>query len=366
MISICVGGSAAEYNSGNLPTHVLAEFRNHFSKERFVFGIVPSADFLFSVNHNKKLYQKFIASGGSKERAILLRLEPDTVFPKQYKRKITEKYGLVISPGSILGYTDLDSHLGWPYQYHLNPAKPVLTDPNLEDVIKENSGSGLFTLKDWDQRSHTLVLIAANKVSPVSSANYAIRRKIAHQIPKTLLEVYGPLWKDSFYSKLRHRVAVFVSALRQGTFPNVIEIYGNLHRRYPNSRGMVDDKHNLLKDSKFSLVIENSNSIVTEKLFDSILNGCIPIYIGSDLDKIGFPKGVVIPVGGDSEEIIETLSSLNLVQVEQLLSDMSRFINSKKFLEIWGAISVYSKVSQLVYEFIMMNQHEKFDGETNQ
>ena len=365
MISICVGGSAAEYNLGSLPPHVLAEFRDHFSKDTFVFGVAPTADFLFSVNHNKKLYQKFIASGGSKERAILLRLEPDSVFPKQYKRKIIEKYGLVISPGSILDDTDLDSHLGWPYQYHLNPAKPVLTDPNLEDVIKENSRSGLFTYKDWNQRSHTMVLIAGNKVSPVSSANYAIRRKIAHQIPRPLLEVYGPLWNDSFYLKLRHRVAVFVSAFRQGTFPNVIEIYGNLHRRYANSCGMVDNKHDLLKDSKFSLVIENSNSIVTEKLFDSILNGCIPIYIGSDLDKIRFPKGVVIPVGGESEGIIETLSGLNQVKVEQHLSDMSRFIHSKKFLEIWGAKSVYSKVSQLVNEFVMMNQQEKFDGKAN-
>lgn len=359
MISICVSGSAAEYNSGSLPPHVLAEFRSHFSKETFVFGVAPTADFLFSVNHNKELYQKFIASGGAKERAILLRLEPDSVFPKQYKRRITEKYGLVISPGSILDDTNLDSHLGWPYQYHLNPAKPVLTDPNLEDAIKENSGSGLFTLRNWYQRSHTMVLIAGNKVSPVSSANYAIRRKLAHQIPTPLLEVYGPLWNDSLYLKLRHRVAVFVAALRQGTFPNFIEIYGNLLRNYPNSRGMVDDKHKLLKNSRFSLVIENSNSIVTEKLFDSILNACIPIYIGSDLDKIEFPKGAVISVNGESMEITKILSTLNQDRVEQYLLEMSKFVQSKKFLEIWGAKSVYSKIARMVHDYIEANHFDK-------
>jgi hypothetical protein len=247
----------------------------------------------------------------------------------------------------------------------LNPAKPVLTDPNLEDVIKENGRRGLFTFKDWNQRSHTMVLIAGNKVSPISSANYAIRRKIAHQIPMPLLEVYGPFWNDSFYLKLRHRLAVFVSALRQGTFPNVIEIYGNLHRYYPNSCGMVDDKHNLLKDSKFSLVIENSDSILTEKLFDSILNGCIPIYIGSDLDKISFPKGIVIPVGGKSKEIVETLSSLNQAEVEQHLSDMSKFIHSENFLEIWGAKSVYRKIAQIVHGYFEISHHEKPNNKAN-
>jgi hypothetical protein len=359
MISICVGGSAAEYNTEILPTHVLADFRTHFSKKTFVFVAEPNANFLLSVNHNKSLYRKFIASGGSKERAILIRLEPDSVFPKQYRNEITKKYGLVISPGSTFSDIKQGSHLGWPYQYHLNPAKPVLTDPILEDVISINSRSGLFTFKDWERRSHTMVLVAGNKVSPVSSANYAIRRRLAHQISKPLLEVYGPLWNDSFYLKLRHRVAVFVAALKQGTFPNLFEIYGNLFRNYPNSRGMVDDKHNLLKNSKFSLVIENANSIVTEKLFDSILNGCIPIYIGPDLEKIDFPKGAVIPVQGDSIEITKILSTLNQDRVEKYLLEMYEFINSKKFLETWGAKSVYSKVAQIVSEYIEMNHFEK-------
>jgi hypothetical protein len=365
MISICVGGSAAEYNTGILPTHVLADFRTHFSKKTFIFVVEPNADFLLSVNHNKNLYRKFIASGGSKDRAILIRLEPDSVFPKQYRNAITKKYGLVISPGSTLNDVKQGSHLGWPYQYHLNPAKPVLTDPLLEDVINENSRSELYTFKNWDRRPHKMVLVAGNKVSPVSSANYAIRRKLAHQIPKPLLEVYGPLWNDSLYLKLRHRVAVFVAALKQGTFPNVIEIYGNLFRGYPNSRGMVDDKHNLLKNSKYSLVIENSNSIVTEKLFDSILNGCIPIYIGPDLDKIEFPRGAVIPVEGESKEITEILSMLNQHRIEKYLMEMSEFIISKKFLETWGAKSVYSKVAQIVHEYIEINHYEKPNSKAN-
>ncbi len=265
----------------------------------------------------------------------------------------------MISPGSTLDDEERNPYLGWPYQYHLNPAKPVLADPILENIIDENNQSGLFTFRNWERRSHTLVLIAGNKVSPVSSANYQIRRKLARQIPSKLLEVYGPLWNDSLYLKLRHRVAVFVAALRQGTFPNLIEIYGNLFLRYTNARGMVADKHKLLQDSRFSLVIENSNSIVTEKLFDSVLNGCIPIYIGSDLDKIGFPKGAVITVSGESEEITKILCTLNEVQIERYLFEMSTFINSKDFLDVWGAKSVYRKIAQIVHEFIKVNHQDK-------
>lgn len=55
-----------------------------------------------------------------------------------------------------------------------------------------------------------------------------------------------------------------------------------------NSSALVQDFHNnkleYLKNFKFNLCPENSNNLgyVTEKLFDAIYSGCIPIYWGSD------------------------------------------------------------------------------------
>ena len=64
----------------------------------------PSGSFLLSFNHDRKSYKRFIKNGGKASSAVLIRLEPDAVFPAQYGPRIEKKYGLIISPGSRIDY----------------------------------------------------------------------------------------------------------------------------------------------------------------------------------------------------------------------------------------------------------------------
>ena len=55
-----------------------------------------------------------------------------------------------------------------------------------------------------------------------------------------------------------------------------------LYQTYPSYKGSVKSKAETFRNYKFSLCFENcaSNGYITEKIFDSMFSGCIPIYLG--------------------------------------------------------------------------------------
>ena len=345
--TIKIVGSAKSSPSDKRPYPMLREFLE-------IVGFTPTleqnSEFFIAVNHNQKLYEEFIRGGGRSDRAVLIRLEPDSVFPLQYKSVTTDKYGLVITPGSILDRKSPESFVGWPYQYNLNPAQPNISDPPLLSILEDTSWKNLFNLETWKSRPRKLTMVAANKVSPLKSANYSIRRRLASQLPPEILEVYGPLWTDNLSTKIYHRIAVAGTNLRQGILPNPMGIYGSLFRSYPAAHGTVRDKHAILRETKFSLVIENANSYVSEKLIDAMINGSIPIYVGPRLEEVGLPTGIAIHSSGDPKEIIEIVEALDSSGVETILTAMREFLSSPSFFDLWTARSVYKKLSYQIAE----------------
>jgi hypothetical protein len=352
MISARLSGTAKEFINFDLRQNILPELRNTLRTAGIDLNNDPNAKFLICINHNKHAYKEFIKNGGRDKNAILIRLEPDAVYPKQYEPKIETKYGLVISPGSV---HDISKFFGWPYKYHQNPAKPGDSDPSLLEILDSNLTSSLFTYGNWIKREHLLTMVASNRVSPVRSANYALRRALAKALPISILSVYGPLWNDRSGIKILHRVAILVWALKQGTFPNLHQIYGNLFSKYSTAKGPILDKHQLLKQSKFSLVIENSNHTVTEKIFDSLINGTIPIYVGANLQLANMPADLAFPIRGSEDEIMEIIKNHSKADIVQKLEAISKYLNSENFFKHWLHSNVYESIGLEISQYISTN-----------
>jgi hypothetical protein len=54
---------------------------------------------------------------------------------------------------------------------------------------------------------------------------------------------------------------------------------------FPSFRGEIADKSDILRRSRFSYCYENNKDIpnyITEKMLDSLINGCVPVYWGAD------------------------------------------------------------------------------------
>ena len=177
-------------------------------------------------------------------------------------------------------------------------------------------------------------MVAANKVNPILNANYPLRRRMAKEMRGPELEVFGPLWTDKLSEKIRRRLAVAAANLCYGVVPNPISIYGNLFTKYPSAHGAVTGKHVILQETKFSLVIENSNAYVSENFLDAIINGSIPIHFGPCLSAVGLPSAIAIRAPRNPNELSLIIGKIDWERVESTLFAIREFIHRDLFWKV--------------------------------
>jgi len=348
--TVKIVNSAVQAPGARGPSSILSEY---LQKSGLNVTHDSFSDFLISINHNPRLYRDFMKQGGRPSQTVLIRLEPESVFPLQYKQAILDGYGLIITPGSTKDFLDPKKFVAWPYQYNLNPNNPNILDPSLDSILSNPSWQDLFIYENWKSRPRKLVMIAANKVSPTKNANYSIRRKLAKGMSPEDLEVYGPLWGGKFGDKVYHRLAVMGTNLRQGIAPHPISVYGNLLTHYSTARGPVDNKHAILKQARFSLVVENSNHYVSEKIIDTMINGSIPIYVGPKLEDVGLPSTIAIRSSGKREEVLEIMRKFDSKSISPILDEIREFFEGSTFLETWTGASTYEKLSRQLSNYFL-------------
>lgn len=116
-----------------------------------------------------------------------------------------------------------------------------------------------------------------------------------------------------------------------------------------------DNKLSYLRQYRFNLTPENSNHLnyVTEKIFEAICSGCIPIYQGSNNSPepdVLNPKAVIfVEIGSDNDDAVMKVRNLNLDRAAYL-----HFANQKRFTcdapeIIWG---YYSELENRIREII--------------
>ena len=125
-------------------------------------------------------------------------------------------------------------------------------------------------------------MVSANKLSLVKGESYSLRKKVATHILD--VQLYGREWSISNSKKLVDLLKSFAIAITAGV-PTTSAIKGWLFGD-DLSRGEVEDKLDLMANFRVAVVIENSATYVSEKLFDAIASGTIPVYVGPDLSGI--------------------------------------------------------------------------------
>nr|WP_317468130.1 glycosyltransferase family 10 [Bacteroides hominis (ex Liu et al. 2022)]MDV6151804.1 glycosyltransferase family 10 [Bacteroides hominis (ex Liu et al. 2022)] len=116
-----------------------------------------------------------------------------------------------------------------------------------------------------------------------------------------------------------------------------------------------DDKLKYLTHYRFNLTPENSNydGYVTEKLFEAIYAGCVPIYHGSDNRpeaNVLNPKAIVfIEMGKDNNDAIKLIEELNTDKKKYMeFACQKRFITGADEV-IWGYYeSLENKIKEII------------------
>ena len=153
-------------------------------------------------------------------------------------------------------------------------------------------------------------------------------------------------FKGALYAERVRAIKHFQSAI-----PEQFDMYGqgwilkrNLfscfspHRLFPCYKGTVFSKHETMRHYKFSLCYENSNNVygyVSEKIFDSMLSGCVPIYLGApDIEKY-VPEACFI----DRRKFVSDLEvelfirGMSKEEYENYLIEIKKYLNSDSYLD---------------------------------
>jgi hypothetical protein len=307
------------------------------------------ADCLIAIDHNESQYNKYLANGGNPKNCFLIRLEPKCVFPSQYSSRVEKKYRKIFSPGLLQNSGELPPQFGWVYRYDLNPINLSLRSPTLDVIFQGLRVEEKDLFENWKKRNIRLSMITGNKVSPIRNSNYPLRRKLAKKIGGNELKIFGTLWIDPWYIRLIDRLAGVKFALQNRTLPDITQVFQGVIGKYP-SAGAIRNKHEILSSSQFTIAIENSNTYVSEKLFDALVNGTIPIYIGPELESAGLPSEIAIQSTGESEDILEVISTITQEQVKKTLAAGQEFLLSAQFRDEWTETSVYRKIALEINE----------------
>ena len=170
--------------------------------------------------------------------------EPPGIAPIYYDQDIQRCFGRFYLPENTLPDNRSSFYLGFP-------VSPVDSD--------------------WVpfEAKKLLVSITSGKFTSFKGSLYGERIKAIKHFQASLPEqfdMFGQGWK------------------RNTLFPGI-----SPHKLFPCYKGTVSSKHETMRKYKFSLCYENSNNVygyVSEKIFDSMRAGCVPIYLGApDIEK---------------------------------------------------------------------------------
>lgn len=178
-----------------------------------------------------------------------------------------ERYFSFRIPAGGLGSTEIPAGASWQER---KIACLIAHIPNVRPIFVRRTGLGMirngwrFTPRTW-----------WNYVTEGGSL-YRERLSIARQCEETLgdqFDIFGPGWSKAKSGKNRRNA--FLSA--RGAYKG--------------------SKLQLLQNYRFTIAYENclnDYGYVTEKLFDSLLAGCVPVYLGDKSIQKFVPEGVFV------------------------------------------------------------------------
>ena len=304
-------------------------FVNRLIAQGFNVTLNPdSAEYFVCVDHSPSDLLSARRVGITRERSVLIRNEPTVVSPENRDSVVQKEYSLIIDvgrPSSVSKNT-----MPWPQQWPSVASKRV----------------------DASQRKNRVVLINANKISFLPGELYSLRR--ASLMKFDSIDLFGQGWNMSFGEKLKHYVSNLWIALKSGQLPR---FSGGRYffRNYDNWKGAPADKREIATSYKFALVIENSAEFITEKLFDALFSGCIPVYVGPKLGEFEIPNSLYVQAEGNIDSIelaIESAKQIDYIKWGVIKDEWLSTINVK---DTWSADSVNKRIASEIGRFVRSN-----------
>ncbi len=236
----------------------------------------------------------------------------------------------------ILLETDLIMPWNWDLENHKKFKKIFTWNDEIIDnkrYFKYNSGrAGVTEWKSYDERSKLCTLISGNKSVNHPLELYSLRKEYIEYFEngkEEYFDFYGQGW-DKYYFKGPKVVRALnrITSLQKAMAP-----------RYKTYKGVVARKIDVLRNYKFSICFENGrdlpNGHISEKIFDSMAAGCVPIYWGAHNITDYVPEGCFVDYRkfSSKDDIFNFMKDMPKARFEEYLESMRSYMSSRSYFQ---------------------------------
>ena len=106
-----------------------------------------------------------------------------------------------------------------------------------------------------------------------------------------------------------------------------------------------------LNEYSVSVVIENDEDALSEKLFDCLQSGVVPIFVGPTLKSFPFLESTVIRSSTNSSEVIDLLNNLSESELSSKRDAIIRLHDNPQILEDWSNVAVQKEFERQITNF---------------
>ena len=181
-------------------------------------------------------------------------------------------------------------------------------------------------------RRNRTCAIFGNKFSANVNSNYGLRRKslILDETNCNKIDMYGVDWLDPLWLQAKRRIYSIRKQIHTLGELSMKEALGDFCFVPKNYKGIMGFHMEQLFEYETSLVIENQSDYNSEKLWNSLVAGAVPIYVGSSLLRKDL-KELVIEVERSPEAIIEKVNNVSIKEINEKRERTREFLKEYDF-----------------------------------
>lgn len=308
------------------------------------------ADILVMVDYclTRKLSTRLSSEFKNIPFRVLIREETDMVSPVQYEENIENQFHLIIDLGRLPLLAS--NRFSYPYKLTQNHFKAKFISISLDLMVKELFSTGIMDFKNWLNREKFFVHLGTNRLSITREDTYRQRRDTLNRLSEHSIKVYGRYWKRLDVEKIEDRIRTIFYSIR---INKIVPLKNLLHDLLFINRfeycGSIEDKFSLLNECQFVFISENSPHHLTEKLFDVILSGAVPVYQSINLEAFGLVSELAMSLAEFEQLNNAADKSTMMRRAQEILEFGQNFIKSETF----AAQHDYNQIFAKVFDFIL-------------
>lgn len=281
-------------------------------------------DVLICHGYSRRAISEAKKSKVPKNRMVLVLWEPPIIQPKLHTDVYLSNFGFIYTPSKEWAKKYNAIYFNWP-------------------VRGMKSG---FKINRFKTRQKNAVIIQGNKINFFKGENYSLRRTVLFKSLKLKYPImlYGGEWGKFPIIQIVKAFINFLINMKHGVSWRALNY---TKTKYPYYKGFSKNKFSILEKYKISIVIENHNSYVSEKIFDSLNSNCITIYVGPNLVDYGLNKNIAIQSDPSSKSIFDTLEKimqLNDREVLEVLKTQRYYL--QKVIKNWNNETVLANLAK--------------------